>query len=84
MTMQELAKQNIEDEFERLTKRAKHRKEQFNNKEIDSDDMFDLINGYYSELKGFLRAYWLMGALTDEEHHNLKDKAVGILRIMHE
>lgn len=56
--------------------RIAHRIEQMRKDEIDAEDFALYYRTYKSEFKGYIRAFWDMEIITDEDRQKLYDSFI--------
>lgn len=69
--MKTLALQKIKERKNFLIKRIKHRAIQYNNGEISFEEFLDYKNDYETQFRGYVRAFWDIEVLTDEEREQI-------------
>lgn len=65
--MKTLALQKIRERRYFLIKRIKHRAIQYNDGEISFEEFIDYKKDYETQFRGYVRAFWDIEVLTDEE-----------------
>ena len=69
--MKTLALKKIEERGNFLIKRIKHRAIQYNNGEISFEEFLDYKKDYETQFRGYVRAFWDIEVLTDEEQERI-------------
>lgn len=69
--MKTLALQKIEERKNFLIKRIKHRAFQYNDGDISFEEFLDYKKDYESQFRGYVKAFWDIEILTDEEREKI-------------
>ena len=69
--MKTLALKKIEERKTFILKRIKHRAIQYNNGEISFEEFLDYKKDYETQFRGYVRAFWDIEVLTDEEREQI-------------
>lgn len=78
--MKNLVLEKVAEEFNFYKRRIAHRKEQFDSKEITSDEYYQFTNMYIFKFSGYLRAFRDIGLLTNKEYEIYTEIIVELVR----